>query len=97
MSSCISLQQQENCHSFKLAEGYNGSHAHENFTKITKTLEMEWDSLNITSDDQQEQPNSTLQTYTIRFVTDNTYEYGIQFQATITGEKLQTNYQVSCV
>lgn len=82
------LQDTSNCHSFKLADGFNGSHAQETFTTFTKTLKMEKPVPSLA-----EEPLDNT-SFTIKFMTES--ESPVEFQASILGEKLDGNFQVSC-
>lgn len=81
------MQRTSNCQSIKLAGGYDGPHAHENYTTITKTLSMDWGHhLNYTED-------GMNASFTIKFMTESVQQ--VEFQAAILGEKLNENYQVT--
>lgn len=76
------VQDYVNCHSFQLAEGFNGTHAYENFSSFTKTLQMEWND-SIEHEDG----------FTVAFMTEN--NDGTVFQVSILGEKLSSTWQVN--
>lgn len=86
------MQRTSNCQSIKLAVGYDSSHAHENYTSITKTLSMNWDnSLDYTGLSEDNLNTS----FTVKFMTESVRP--VEFKASILGEKLDETYQVNIV
>ena len=109
---CCNMQgKATNCHSFQLAEGYNGRHPHENYTTFTKTLEIESEKKigeeeeYYLEDETADYPAKFLQfqahdddntSFVIKFMSTMTDSgSSVEFQATITGEILGDVYQVS--
>lgn len=82
------FQRTSNCHSFKLAVGYDGPHAHENYTTITKTLSMDWDYASLAED-------NLNTSFTVKFMTESVSQ--VEFQVAIMGEKLNETLQVSAI
>jgi hypothetical protein len=81
------MQRNTNCHSLKLAGGYDGPHAHENYSTVVKTLSMNWDF----SSDSTALDDDNV-SYTIMFMTENSHQ--VEFQVSILGEILSQTVQV---
>lgn len=87
LRATIMIMQEKNCHSFKMADGFNGSHAHEKYLSFTKTL-----TFSTSAEDGSITSSEDNNGYVVEFMTEN--DYSVQFQAEILGEKLGKYEQV---
>ena len=93
-----------NCHSFQLADGYNGRHPHENYTTFTKSLNIEASEDEISNGTQKQSLDFFLPavyseddnvSFVIQFKTVmSNPESSVEFQAVIVGETLSNTWQV---
>lgn len=77
---CAMQQNKTNCHSFKIAEGFDGPHPYDYYTSITKTLDLK--------------VNGSFQedSFIVMFKTES--ETGVEFKVKVIGERLGETYQV---